>query len=221
MILGVLSDTHEDRMKALPHIIKQFKERGVEIVIHAGDINEEHVSQEIFSHLPVYCALTDEQTRICESELYTQRKDGKPFCFPPSEWVLTCPGKRVVDLLNGDERLRVYVGHKRSFEILGGSESELLSTLSTIRKDNDNVRYLFSGHTHHQILMENRLITFINPGAVTDSMGIGGGYEYAIVDTIDDRIIFSRIPASISTAPKLKLGVISDSLNISQKADYF
>ena len=33
MILGVLSDSHKDRMCALPHILKEFQLRGVELVI--------------------------------------------------------------------------------------------------------------------------------------------------------------------------------------------
>lgn len=215
MILGILSDTHEDKMGALPHIIKKFLERKVDIIIHAGDIEEKHIDMAKFGNLPVYCALTDEQNRICEAEKF--RKGGIAFCSPPAQWIFTTPGQRIVDLSIDGEKERIYVGHKRSFEFVTGAESELLKTLFAIRKDNDGVRYLFSGHTHHQILTESRLITFVNPGAVTDSMGIAGGYEYALVDTSSDRIIFSRIPASVSTAPYLKLGVISDSLTISQK----
>lgn len=217
MRLGIISDTHEDKMGALPHIMRQFRERGVEIVIHAGDIDEQHVNSQIFGNFPVYCALTDEQTKICETEMYKVHKEGKPFCFPPLQWTFTRPGQRIVDLVVGAEKTRIYLGHKRSFEFLLGDESKLLEKLYAIRKDNDGVRQLISGHTHHQILMESRLINFINPGAVTDSMGIAGGYEYAFIDTVTDKIVFSRIPASVSSAPQLKLGVISDSLNISQK----
>lgn len=217
MKLGIISDTHEDRINALPHIARRFKEMGVEIIIHAGDIDEKHVNPETFGGLPVYCALTDEQTKICETEMYKVHREGVPFCFPPLQWTFTRPGQRIVDLVVGAEKTRIYLGHKRSFEFLLGDESKLLEKLYAIRKDNDGVRQLISGHTHHQILMESRLINFINPGAVTDSMGIAGGYEYAFIDTNADRIVFSRIPASVSSAPQLKLGVISDSLNISQK----
>ncbi|MGA1869809.1 MAG: metallophosphoesterase family protein [bacterium] len=202
MILGVLSDTHKDKMNALPYIIAEFKKQDVHTIIHCGDILSQHLKAELFGNLPVICALTDEQVRENKPELTTA----------PPGWTFTQPDKRIVDL----EDVRIYVGHKRAFEFLYGSETKLLQTLNTIRRDHDMVRYLFSGHTHHQIFMQNPLIHFINPGAVENSIGRWRGYEYAIVDTEDERIVFARIPATISSKKPLTLGIISDSLDISQ-----
>jgi len=218
MKLGILSDTHRDRMNAIPYIIKKFKENKVDLIIHCGDIQEEHMKPKLFGDIPVVCALTDEQVEACAQEDCNKEI---PFCNPPVGWTLTHPNERIVDLGPQKNGGKAYVGHKRSFEILMGSEEKLMKTLYLIRKKNDSVRYLFSGHTHHQIFMESGLIHFINPGAVEDAMGIAGGYEYAIIDTKKGKTIYSRIPASVSTAPTLKVAVISDSLYISEKDKNF
>jgi len=221
MIIGVFGDTHNDKQKAIPHIIAEFEKRGVQIILNTGDIAAKHVDKELFGNFPVFCALTDEQAQICELEKRTKSISQIPFCSPPPNWVFTHPGDRIVDLLIGNEKVRVYLGHKRSFEILMGSENELDKTLKTISRDYDDVILVLSGHTHHQIAMKNRGITFCNPGAVERSMGIAGGYEYMIIDTDTNKLIYSRLPASQSIAPSLKVAMISDSLNISKRDPKF
>lgn len=121
MILGVMSDTHTDRLKALPHIIAEFRKRGVETIIHCGDLKPEHMKPEFFGNLPVICALTEDQGEITP---------------PAANWRFTEPDNRIVNLGEG----KAYVGHKRSFDFLTGSEAELNQTLQRIRKDNEEER---------------------------------------------------------------------------------
>lgn len=211
MKLGILSDTHQDKMNAIPYIIREFKKNGVEVIIHCGDIIETHVKPELFGNLPVFCALTDEQEKDMK-----ENTDSK-FPHPQDNWLFTYPNKRVVDV----GETRCYIGHKRSFEILLGSELKLMETLDFIRRDYDNVEFVYSGHTHHQILMQSRRIVFINPGAVEDSLGIAGGAEYVIIDTKEDQIMFSRILPAKSVKKELKLGIISDSFDISEMDTIF
>lgn len=204
MIIGVLSDTHGDKANAIPHIVQEFKKRKVEIIFHCGDIESKHLDSKLFGNLPVICALIEEQKGI------------KEFCFPPNGWRFTEPGDRVITLPNG---LRFYVGHKRAFEFLTGAETELIKTLDTIRKDYDCVQWLFSGHTHHQIYKQNPLISFVNPGAIEDSYD---GYEFAVIDTETKEVCFSRIPKTKPIKKSFSLGIISDSLNISDlDADFW
>jgi len=198
MIIGVLSDTHHDRANALPHVVEEFRRRGVEVIFHCGDIFPTHLRSELFGNLPVVCALIEEQSGL------------KEFCFPPPGWKFTKPGDRIVTLPNG---LRFYIGHKRSFEFLTGAESELVKTLENIRKDYDCVQWLFSGHTHHQIYKQGHLINFVNPGAIEDSYD---GYEFAVVDTETKAITFSRIPRTKPLKEPCSIGIVSDSLNISE-----
>ncbi|MBN2313683.1 MAG: metallophosphoesterase family protein [Sedimentisphaerales bacterium] len=198
MIIGVLSDTHHDRANAIPHIIKEFKKRKVEVIFHCGDIESKHLNPDLFGNLPVVCALIEEQ------------KDREEFCFPPNGWRFTVPGDRIVTLPNG---LRFYIGHKRAFEFLKGAEAELTKTLEEIRKDYDCVQWLFSGHTHHQIFKQDLLINFLNPGAVESSFD---GYEFAVIDTDTHQTTFSRIPTTKPVMRPFSIGIISDSLNISE-----
>jgi predicted phosphodiesterase len=196
MIWGIISDTHEDKMNAIGHIMAEFKKRNVQAIVHAGDIELKHLKPELFNNLPVICALVENQV-------------GKPeFAKPPKGWIYTTPGNRIFNFCN----VSIYVGHKRSFEFLAGSESDLTRTLNTIRRDHDFVRWLFSGHTHHQIYQQGPLINFVNPGAVESSFE---GYEYTVINTETEEIIFSRIPKTKPLKEKFAVGVISDSMNIS------
>lgn len=197
MIWGILSDTHKDKMNAICHIMAEFKKRGVEAIIHCGDIKPVHLKPELFCNLPLVCALVKEQV------------EKKEFANPPNNWRFTKPRNRIIDI--GDTR--IYVGHKRAFEFLTGSEANLINTLNKIRRDHDWVRWLFSGHTHHQIYKQSHVINFINPGAVEDSFD---GYEFAIVNTETDEVVFSRIPKTKPNKKPFSVGIISDSLNISE-----
>jgi len=87
-----------------------------------------------------------------------------------------------------------------------------MKTLETIRKDSDGVQWLFSGHTHHQIYKQDPLISFVNPGAIEYSLD---GYEFAVIDTETKGITFSRIPKTRPANKSFSVGIISDSLNIS------
>ena len=197
MIIGILSDTHHDRANAIPHIIAEFKKRGVELIIHCGDIEAKHLKPELFGGLSVICALTEGQA------------EKEEFQTPPIGWMYTTPGNRIVRVAND---ICFYLGHKRAFEFLTGSEQSLNAMLSEIRRDHDGVRYLFTGHTHHGISKRGQLIDLINPGAVEDSLD---GYEFAVLDTETEELVFSRIPRTTPIRPTFSVGVISDSLNIS------
>ena len=48
MIIGILSDTHHDRANAIPHVVEEFKKRGVETIFHCGDIEPKHLNYELF-----------------------------------------------------------------------------------------------------------------------------------------------------------------------------
>jgi predicted phosphodiesterase len=197
MITGLLSDTHAIDEKVIRAIMQEFQNRKVEVVVHCGDIEPQHLDPELFGGLPVFCALNKEQLE-------------KPaFKTPPPGWTFTIPGERVIDI----RHIRTYLGHKRSFDFLGGSEQSLLVFLDTLRKDYDGLRWVYSGHTHHQIFAQTRLVNFVNPGAVDLSFN---GYEFAIVDTDTNETVFSRLGKTKPTIPTFSVGVISDSLRISK-----
>jgi predicted phosphodiesterase len=101
---------------------------------------------------------------------------------------------------------------------LTGAETELIKMLEGIRKEYDCVQWLFSGHTHHQIYRQDPLINFVNPGAIEDSFD---GYEFVVIDTETKETTFSRIPVTEPVQRPFSLGIISDSLNISDLDAHF
>lgn len=201
MRIGVISDTHSDRANALPHIVREFKNRNVDVIVHCGDIEIRHIGSEIFGDFEVFCALNQEQL---------EKPDFKNLLeYPPPNWKFTSPPERIFDL----RHVRCYVGHKRSFDFLFSPETKFEETLEFLRKDHDGLRWVFAGHSHQQVCFQNHLISFVNPGAIEASMD---GYEFAVVDTDTGQIIFSRIPKTKPVEEPFSIGVISDSLDISK-----
>lgn len=209
---GIISDTHDCSIKIIKMIIHELKERNVDIILHCGDIIPEHIDPVLFDGIPVICALTDEQ--VDNKEIDEKIKLVENNSTP---WIFTYPEKRILDI-NGTS---MYIGHKRSFELLIDSVDHLLDKCRTIRKNHNNLRYLFSGHTHHAIFMGNGLVYFINPGAIVEPIGCAQGHEFATVDITNKEFIFSRIPKFKSTLPDHKIAVISDSFLVAKKRPDF
>ena len=196
MIIGVVSDTHRDKAKALPQVMHEFKKRQVSLIVHCGDLYPEHFNSESFLGLPVICALIPEQ----------ESNPAFNVCHP--NWVVT----KTKDRIRDHQGTRMYVGHKRSHEFLKGTETEMAQMLAEARRDYDDLRWYFSGHTHHQIFLEIPTVKFINPGAIEEGFD---GFEYAVVDTDISQIVFSRILPVKPLINTFSVGIISDSLNIS------
>ncbi len=197
MIIGILSDTHSDRDNALELVIEEFVKRGVQFIIHCGDIEPQHCNPSIFRNIPVICALNAEQLE----------KPGFKTC--PAGWIFTQPNRRILDF----NHIRIYVGHKRSYDFLKTSEHNLMAFLDQMRMTHDGLRWVFSGHTHHQFFVQTRLVNFINPGAIEDSFD---GYSFALIDTENSEIVFSRIMKTKPNIDTFSVGIISDSGRISK-----
>lgn len=210
MILGILSDPHEDKHNAIPHVIAEFKKRGVEVVICPGDLTEaKHYDVDLFGGFSVYYALTENQ---CEMDAKGNCIRPKRQFMPPGRnWQYTMPGHRIIEI-NGE---LYYLGHKIPFEYyLLMSEEKFGEHLQEIRLQNDGLRYIFGGHTHVQTLCEERTVSMINSGAV---MGSGNwGYEFAVLDTDTNQIIFGRVMPAPPLDDPFTVGVITDSLNVSR-----
>lgn len=197
MILGILSDTHDIGDNVIKHIIKEFLERNVQGIIHCGDIEPQHLLPELFGNLPVFCALNAEQL------------PKEPFKNPPQGWIFTTPENRVIDI----EHVRCYVGHKFSFDLAAHPEADFKMKINLKRREHDGLRWIFAGHMHHQVFTQTQLVNFINPGAVQLSPD---GYEFCIVDTSTNQVVFSRVPKTKFLESPFTVGIISDSLNISK-----
>jgi len=199
---GVISDTHNVDRSVIEQIVAEFKSRGVDLILHCGDIMPQHLDAKLFGDFPVICALVANQPQIPE------------YVFSPAGWAFTRPDDRVVNL----GTMRVYVGHQRSIDFLLKSEQDLRRIIDEIHKRHDGLRIMVAGHTHHQILVEDDPVLFINPGA---AMGGYDGYEFALIDLEKKEVIFSRIPLTPSHADPFTIGVISDTGNIMERDENF
>jgi predicted phosphodiesterase len=199
--IGVMSDTHSDKMGAIPHIIAEFKRREVDLVVHCGDIIPEHISKELFEGLPVICAIVD-----------TQKEDPLFTTGCPDGWKFTRTGNRICELPDG---MTVYVGHKMHMKFLKASEEEFNDTLTELRLKFDGLRMVFGGHLHFQTYKQGQLVSFINPGAVHGA--IGWGYEFAVIDNEIEEVVFGRILPTPDDRSTFSIGVISDSLDITHR----
>ena len=202
MILGVLSDTHDIDDEVIHSVVKEFKQRGVDIIVHCGDIEPQHFNAELFGNIPVICALIEEQ-RYHEG-----------FTFAPTRWAITKPKDRVVNL----GKFKVYVGHKRSWDFLIGSEAKFEKIINEISTRHDGVRWMFAGHTHHQIYKQGTPCSFVNPGAIQEGVD---GHGFAIVNTDSKEVVFSRIPLVTNALTPMTVGIISDTGNISHLDEKF
>ncbi|MBI5766110.1 metallophosphoesterase family protein [Candidatus Falkowbacteria bacterium] len=204
MKVGILSDTHDIATNILEAVIGDLINRGVAMFIHCGDINEQHVKGDLCQGMPVVCVLTKAQ------------KFDSRFEFSPDRWRFTRPGSienRIVNL----GPFKIYAGHERSMDVLRDPD-KLAKFIQEIEDVCDGVRYIFTGHTHQQFLIQRGLITWINPGAVCDG---SDGYEFALIDTDKKEVIFTRIPQTKIFANPSTVGIISDTGNISQLDQYF
>lgn len=204
MKIGVISDTHDISADIIRDVVADLKNRGAQIICHCGDIESQHVGAGLFCELPVVCALT------------RQQRFNSLFEFPPFHWRYTRSGEtseRIVNL----GRFKIYVGHERSMEVFRDN-AKMGEFLMEINHVCDGVRYIFTGHTHHQFLVQQGLVTWINPGAICDGFN---GYEYSLVDTDAREVVFARIPSTKLVGASETVGILSDTGNISQLDEFF
>jgi predicted phosphodiesterase len=208
-IIGVISDTHKDQQNATPHIIEEFRKRGVTRIFHAGDLDQKHFNAQLYGNYPVHYALTEDQ---CEIELEGRCRCPREGFFPPAtNWRYTMPGHRIVRI-DGES---YYLGHKIPFDFyLNMGENDFDERLQRIRLANDGLRWIFGGHTHAQTYRQGRLASLINPGAAEGS--INWGYEFAVLYEDKGEVVFGRIMPTPPMEESFTVGVISDSLNVSK-----
>jgi predicted phosphodiesterase len=89
-----------------------------------------------------------------------------------------------------------------------------MAGIDELRTAFDGLRWIFAGHTHHQIYVQTELVNFVNPGAICAS--IDGSHEFAILDTDTNELVFSRILRTKPVEPECSIGIISDSFHISK-----
>jgi len=226
MILGIMGDTHEVEANIIKKVSADLKKRGAEVIIHTGDIESQHLDINLFCGLPVVCVLTNQQ------------QFDRQFSFPPSGWVFTRPGNSMISPADKAQNVMeniiasklaianrivnlgevvIYAGHERSTDVLmnGQKFNEFIEILNQVY---EGVRYIFTGHTHHQFLIQRNGFSWINPGAV---IPLFYEHEYAVVNTAKGEIVFTRLSQTTTATQSQTVGIISDTGNISERDSQF
>lgn len=226
MLLGIMGDTHDVDQDIVKKVVDDLKKRGAQVIVHTGDIEKQHLSADLFSSLPVVCVLTNQQ------------QFDKDFSFPPSGWTFTRPGNSMISMPDKAQNVMeniiasklaianrivnlgpvvIYAGHERSTDVLmnGSKFNEFIEILNQVY---EGVRLVFTGHTHHQFLIQRNGVSWINPGAVCP---LFFEHEYALVNTDNNEIIFTRLPLTKSNIKAQTVGLVSDTGNISDRDEQF
>lgn len=231
MKLGVMSDTHNCRQETIGEVIGEFRQRGVDEIVHCGDIIHDHVNTELFGDFPVTCVLTKEQAF------------SRHFSFSPAKWRFVRPAypenppqfvgkftddaisRIVYDQQEFSEHQRIfarvvplgnffaYCGHERSFDALSRPEKvrEFFRDLNQVK---DGVYLAMTGHTHHQFLYRSNNLFWVNPGAV--EMSWNSSVEFAVVDTDKRQVVFGRLCKAEAKMKPVTVGLLADTGVVSE-----
>ena len=226
MLIGVMGDTHSIDQDIVKKVAEDLKRRGAQVIVHTGDIEKQHLSVDLFGGLPVICVLT------------RQQQFDANFSFPPAGWVFTRPGNSMISerdkmnevientiaaklaianrIVNLGEVV-IYAGHERSNDVFMNSAkfNEFINILNQVY---DGVKFVFTGHTHHQFLIQKNGVSWINPGAIWP---LFFDYEYALVNTSNNEVVFTRLPRTANNIKPQTVGIISDPGNISERDSQF
>ena len=234
MIIGILGDTHDCSDADIVSIVnEEFLPRKVDVIIHTGDIEKQHLKPELFAHLPVVCVLTKAQTLDPD------------FSFPPPNWIFVrasyapdppefignfsdpLANEKIAQLIELWERYKIhcrlvpislkkesvmaYCGHERSFDVFHNPQ-KVADFFSEVNQVYDGVRLATTGHTHHQFVYRHDNITWVNPGSVIYSWS--HTKEFAVVYTNNWEVVLGRLSKSEAKISPVTVGIVSDTGNV-------
>ncbi len=171
MILGILSDTHGQRLRVAA-AIRLLKQLGTQVFVHCGDIGGAGVLSE-FAGLDAVLVMGNTDYPDASLERYAASIGLKLNAAPPLR-------------LQYDRRsIAVFHGHEPQFYALANS---LIET-GHLPPEADNWDYILHGHTH--IASDQRVgrTRLINPGALHRARVC----TVATLDTADDDLKFWRV----------------------------
>jgi hypothetical protein len=175
--IGVIADTHiPDRVGALhPDILPTFKERGVELIIHAGDISSPDVIRQL------------EQVALVQAVM--GNRDWWRFKNLPAVKVITIKEVRIL-ITHGHGHFFSYIWDKFPYWIWGYKFERFVKKFSKLNQDFDIVIF---GHSHRP---ENRVLDgrlYFNPGSAYDRLRNQSGPSIGVIEIRDWKAIRSEI----------------------------
>lgn len=230
MIWGIIGDTHKCEKSLINDVIEgEFRPRSVEVVVHTGDIDIEHVNRELFGDFPVLCVLVKHQAF------------NPDFCFAPIGWRFVRPAykddppeineaffepatlKELMRLKEYCDKARIfsrivnykdeviYAGHERSRDLFMQFEKVKLF-FNEINSVYDGVSLAFTAHTHLPFFYRSNRLAWLNAGAI--DMPLNGSKGFAVYDSIRKEAVFARLSSAESRIHPTSVGILSDTYNV-------
>jgi putative phosphoesterase len=164
MKIGVLSDTH-DKLTNLIYVLEFFRERGIETIIHCGDLT----GLDMVSHF--------EGFRV----IYTIGNMD----------YMTGAIKKRLGKMRADNFAGTVFNGKIDGVPLAVTHSHIEGMMESLLQDG-NIKWLFHGHTHEKRDEVIRGVRVVNPGALG---GLGNEpRSFCIVDLDQENVEFFRLP---------------------------
>jgi putative phosphoesterase len=175
--IGVIADTHiPDRVCALhPDILPTFKEVGVELIIHAGDISSPDVIRQLEQVAPVQAVMGN--------------RDWWRFKELPAMKEITIKDVKIL-ITHGHGHFFSYVWDKFPYWILGYKFERFFKKFSKL---NQNFDIVIFGHSHRP---ENRWVEgrlYFNPGSSYDALKNHSGPSIGLLNIMESK----KVEASI------------------------
>lgn len=155
MKIGVLADTHiPDVLPSVPpQVLEVFK--GVDIILHAGDICDLHVLQTLEPIAQTYAVYGNRDSLQVRKYLQeTQRLDF---------------ANRSIGLVHGHRAWEGNVLSRARFLLDPNARSSAL--ISYVLREFSDVHAVVFGHSHHPYMKMHGGVLLFNPGAVAPSSG--------------------------------------------------
>lgn len=155
MTIGVLSDTHirPNGKRQIPDQIREFF-RGVDLILHAGDVNTLSVLLELESLAPVFA-------------VHGNNDDAEAMCILPTSRRIPVE-KTVIGLVHGDQSAGRAIVRNTGYE---GNGYAAAHAISHFEHDGD-IGCIVFGHSHRTLCVWHELaghkVLLLNPGSPTD-----------------------------------------------------
>lgn len=148
--IGVIADTHiSDRLKKLPASVIE-KLRGVDVILHAGDLSAAHVVKDLETIAPVF-AVQGNRDMITR---YGQTL--------PTDRVIEI-GEVRIGLTHGHGGVKGYIAEKLRYHTLGYNVER---TVDRVQSRFQDIHVVVFGHTHRPCNKIYNGVLIFNPGSV-------------------------------------------------------
>ncbi len=178
--LGVVADTHiPDRLRALPPRLFDVL-RGVDLILHAGDICHPHVLAELGALAPVVAV------RGNRDVLY------RAHWTLPLERIVEIGGARL-GLTHGHGGLWGYVGEKLLYYTVGFRLERFNAAVRT-RFNFTGVQAIVFGHSHFPVNACRDGVLMFNPGSVGPEYKLKSGASVGVLTVCEGKVRGEIIP---------------------------